>query len=60
VKEDTLRREIRCKRRDVAAKGETLRKPRKARKFTVLFEIRANFESSGEFRDVSFKFFVEE
>jgi hypothetical protein len=35
------------------AKGKTLRKQWKAGKFTVLSEIRANFESSPEFCDVS-------
>ncbi|KAF8253241.1 hypothetical protein K440DRAFT_643222 [Wilcoxina mikolae CBS 423.85] len=34
------------------AKGKTLQKRRKARKSTVLSEIRTNFESCGEFRDV--------
>ena len=43
---------IRCERR-LAGNEETLRKQRKAGKFTVLSEIRTNFESSGEFCDVS-------
>jgi hypothetical protein len=43
---------IRCERR-LAGNEETLRKQRKAGKFTVLSEICTKFESSGEFCDVS-------